>query len=75
MLLSIDPAAERDVVRLFLPEVRSDEQNETMARLAEEAEMAWRQVGHPGWYAAMEDGETLLDLFRRRVGFHCYACY
>lgn len=59
----------RNTMRIILPERRSADQNTTMSELARTAEKAWRQPGHPGWYAVncKEDGETLQDLFRQRV--------
>ena len=60
-------------MRITLPEGRNAEQNQTMAVVTGQAEMAWRdpgQVRHPGWYAAREeiDGQPPLDYFRAMVG-------
>ena len=60
-------------MRITLPEGRDAEQNQTMAVVTGQAEMAWRdpsQVRHPGWYAARKDidGQPPLDYFRATVG-------
>ena len=56
-------------MRIFLPEHRSADENARLSDVARQADMAWRQPGHPDWYAAREDqdGEALLDDFRQLV--------
>lgn len=46
-----------------------------LAELTLAAGKAWRQRGHPGWYAAGEEGPPLLTLFRHQVASHCNACF
>lgn len=56
-----------DTVSLILPELRDEEQNRVLAEVARAAGEAWRQLGHPGWYAAQQEGQPLMDLFRHLV--------
>ena len=65
-------------IHLTLPEGRNTQQNQTMALVAGQAELAWRtpagQLRHLGWYAAQGDvnGVPLdLDYFRRMVRLSC----
>lgn len=62
-----DAINERHTVRITLPEGRNAEQDEKMTQLAKEAKVAWEQERHRDWYAASQDGEFLLNLFRQQV--------
>ena len=57
-------------MRIFLPEHRSADESARLIDVARQAEMAWKQPGHPDWYAARKDkdGEALLDDLRQLVG-------
>lgn len=62
-----------NTLRITLPEGRDAEQNKKMTQLAKDAKMAWEQDRHRDWYAAKQDGEFLLNLFRQQVALplHC----
>ena len=61
-----------DKVRITLAEYRSAEQTARMTQVTEQAAAAWKLPRHPGFHAAREDSQSLLnwlqDLLRQQVG-------